>query len=398
MRVAKGGKWVWILPVAGLLVAAIAASVFIFRGSGPAPGSPSQADSAAGGSVELASTGSGGDGKENGEKKTPIPVSVAGIGTGKVSSYISSTANLVSENEVKVLAETEGRVAELLVEEGARVARGQVLAALAREDEEITFNKAQLKSSNAKLAHERAVKALAEDLLSRESYDKVTMDNDLAQQELAEAKWRLDKTVIRAPFDGHVTAREIRVGQHIRPGDHVFTVADFDPLIARIYLPEKEILGLSEGRDVRITLKADESMKFGGRIRQISPVVDTGTGTVKVTVEATAPPSAVRPGAFVTIDVVRETHPRALLVPREAVIRELQDSYVFVANGEVAQKRSVSLGLEEGGVIEALAGLSAGDKVIVAGQGGLKDSSPIKIIPSSEASDLRAQSAGPTRG
>lgn len=398
MRVAKGRKWVVISVAAALVVVAVAASIISWKGTGKAPEGSSQAGAASGAPVALASTGAGGDGKENGEKKTPIPVSVVGVGTGQVSSYITSTANLVSENEVKVLAETEGKVAQLLVEEGVRVGKGQVLAALAREDEEIAFNKAQLRSSNAKLAYERAVKALAEELLSRESYDKVTMENDIAQQELAEAKWRLDKTVIRSPFAGHVTSREIRVGQHIRPGDPLFTVADFDPLIARIYLPEKEVLGLTEGREVRITMKADESMKFAGRIRQISPVVDTGTGTVKVTVEATAPPSGVRPGAFVTIDVVRETHPRALLVPRGAIIRELQDAYVFVASGEVARKRSVSLGLEEGGVIEALAGVSAGDQVIVAGQGGLKDGSPIKIIPSTEASDLQAQSVRPARG
>src|SRR5205814_1661947 len=116
--------------------------------------------------------------------------------------------------------------------------------------------------------------------------------------------------------------------------------------------------------DVRITLKASDTTRFRGRIRQISPVVDTATGTVKLTVEATAPPPEVRPGAFVTIDIVRETHPQAVLLPREAVIRELQDAYVFVASAGIAEKRTVSLGLEEGTRIEALSGEAgrAGDR------------------------------------
>ena len=86
------------------------------------------------------------------------------------------------------------------------------------------------------------------------------------------------------------------VGQHIRPGDELFMVTDFDPLVARIYLPEKDILGLAEDRPVRIQLQADEDVEFEGRIRQISPVVDVATGTVKLTIEAIRPPRSVRPG------------------------------------------------------------------------------------------------------
>jgi len=330
--------------------------------------------------------------------KTAIPVSVAVIARGPVSSYITSTANLVPEQEVKILAEAEGRVAELHVEEGTRVGRGQILASLAHEDAEIALKKAELRSSNTRSAYERAASLLSDNLVSREAYDRTALESEMAAQELAEARFRLEKTFIRAPFGGHITNREIKLGQHVRPGDTLFTVSDFDPLTARIYLPEKDVYGLQEGRDVRITLKANEATRFHGRIRQISPVVDTGTGTVKITVEATATPPEVRPGAFVTLDIVRELHAQAVLVPREAVIRELQDSYVFVARGGTAEKRPVSLGLEEGGRIEAVSGLSPGEQVIIAGQGGLRQGSPIKVIPIREASDLGAVADRTIRG
>jgi membrane fusion protein (multidrug efflux system) len=68
-----------------------------------------------------------------------------------------------------------------------------------------------------------------------------------------------------------------------------------------------------------------------------------------------------------------------VLVPRPAVIRELQETYVFVAEGKVARKRVVSVGLEEGDRLEIRAGLEAGEQVITAGQGGLKDLSPIAV-------------------
>lgn len=406
MLVPSGRKRVVLLCLLVLAVVAAAAGVYSLVTRGKAAGDTPSGQEAASpgaakdGGVALASDqkkGSGEAASENG-KKSPVPVSVTSVATGAVSSYVTSTANLVPENEVKVLAETEGRVAELRVEEGDRIGRGQALASLVRDDAEITHRKAELKAANARLAHERANKMLADNLTSRETYDKTAMENDIAQQELAEAKWRLDKTTIRSPFGGRVTERYVKLGQHVRPGDALFTVSDFDPLIARIYLPEKDVLGLREGRDVRITLKASDSTRFRGKIRQISPVVDTATGTVKLTIEATAPPPEVRPGAFVTIDIVRETHPTALLVPRQAVIRELQDAYVFVARDGVAEKRAVSLGLEEAGVVEALSGVRHGDQVIVAGQGGLKEGTPIKVIPPAEASDLGAPAGGPPRG
>jgi len=317
---------------------------------------------------------------EDKEKKAPVPVEVVAIEPGSVSAYISSTANLVAEFEVKVLAEVGGRVLTLHAEEGDRVRKGQILATLVPDDEQINVKKAQLKESNARLAYERAKDLVAKELISQEEYDKLEIEYRIAEQEMAEAEWALAKTSIRAPFSGQLTQRMTQVGQHVQIGDELFQVTDFDTLITRIYLPERDVLGLTAGREVRIRLNAAQEVAFGGRIRQISPIVDTATGTIKITVEADEHPADVRPGSFITVDIVRETRSDALLVPREAVLRELQKAHVFVASDSVAEKRAVTLGLEEGDFVEALAGVEAGESVIVAGQGGLKDGSPVKVL------------------
>jgi membrane fusion protein (multidrug efflux system) len=321
-----------------------------------------------------------GNGKNGDKPKTPVPVSVVAVRLAPVSSYITSTANLVADNEVKIVAESEGRIAQLLVEEGQFVQAGQALASLVRDDAEIALNKARVRSNNARAAHRRASEMQTANLISAGDFDKTKMENDVAVQELAEAQWRLGKTLIRAPFAGRVTERVVTRGQHLNPGDTLFTITDFDPLIARIYLPERDVVALDEGRQVRITMKADERIVFMGRVRQISPVVDTATGTVKVTIEGINPPAAARPGAFVNIAITRETRSKAVVVPREAVVRELREAHVFVTDGKVARKRGVALGLEEGDLVETTAGLKPGERVIVAGQGGLKDGSPVKVL------------------
>ena len=374
-------RWLRLLSVVGGIAILVVAVLAVMNLSATnANGAPAEAGEEADAEAvaEVEGDAEGGDAED---AKAPVPVEVSEVASGTVSAYITSTANLIAENEVKILSEVEGRVSRLFVEEGDFVRHGQHLATLVNDDESIAVTKAELKETNARLAFERGEDLMGRELISREEHDKFTMDYEIAQQELAEARWALDKTIIRAPFNGRISERMTQVGQHIRPGDEMFQVTDFDPLIARIFLPERDVIGLEVGRDVRLDLNAADGVRFHGRIRQISPVVDTATGTVKVTIEAADSPESVRPGSFVTVNIVRTTHEDTLLVPREAVLRELQSAHVFLAGeGGVAEKREIELGLEEGDFVEALSGVSQGERVIVAGQGGLKDGSPVKVL------------------
>ncbi|MFQ5524811.1 MAG: efflux RND transporter periplasmic adaptor subunit [Thermoanaerobaculia bacterium] len=376
----KRSRIFWISGLVALLVVGGAAlmnmSASEANGADAAP--EEQADSGDSGDN---AEGSDGEGEGADEGKAPVPVEIAAIEAGQISAYITTTANLVAENEVRLLAEVEGRVARLLVDEGAFVREGQHLATLVRDDEEINLRKTDLKETNARLAFERGQDLIAKELISREEFDKFKMDFEIAQQEKAEAAWRLQKTTIKAPFSGQISERMIQVGQNLRMGDELFQLTDVDPLVARIFLPERDVIGLQGGGDVRITLNASPDTVFEGLVRQVSPVVDTATGTIKVTIEAVAPPKTVRSGSFVTIDIVRETRTAAVLVPREAVLRELQSAHVFVFTDEgKAEKREVELGLEEGLWVQAVSGLGVGDDVIVAGQGGLKNGAAVKLV------------------
>ncbi len=377
----KKKRFVWL--VAAVIVAVVAGLVFMNLSAAKANGAGKEGEAAesAENGENGAAAGEGEAGGEGGEgEKAPVPVEVAEVAAGEISAYLSSTANLVAENQVRMLSEVEGRVGRLLVEEGDFVRRGQVLATLVRDDEQIAVTKAGLKETNARLAYERGEDLIGKELISREEFDKFTMDYEIARQELAEARWMLEKTTIRAPFTGQISERMIQVGQNVRPSDELFQITDLDPLVARIFLPERDVLGLNSDAPVRITLNADEETRFAGSIRQVSPVVDTATGTIKLTIEAVAPPEGVRPGSFVTIDIVRETRTDAILLPREAVLRELQSAHVFLFEDGQARKQEIQLGLEEGLWVQASSGVAPGEQVIVAGQGGLKDGAPVKLV------------------
>lgn len=374
------GRWIAAL----LLVVAAAAAGAAFLAGHQADGAEAADESAAAADTQAAD-----DTSDDGEQAAePVPVELATVESGDVSSYITATTNLVAEGEVKVLAEVEGRVERVTVEEGDFVRKGQILAQLHRKDAEIALEKARVREANAETVYTRGRELSADELISAEDLDERRLNYELAAQERQEAEWRLAKTEIRASIAGRVSARIIQTGQHMRPGDELFQITDFDPLLARIYLPERDVLQLSEGRPVTMSLDASPDVRFDARIRQIAPVVDPATGTVKVTLEVRNPPPQVRPGSFVTARVVRERRPGAVLLPKRAVVRELQQSYVFVAAGDgaamSAAKRAVTLGLEEDGRVQALSGLEPGERLVVAGQGSLSDGDAIRTLDAAD--------------
>jgi membrane fusion protein (multidrug efflux system) len=376
-KVVRHRRAKWISAIAGAALIAVVAFVVLNGGARDANGAEDLDDAV--------------------EETAAIPVEVAVVAQETVSAYVSATANLVAEYDVTVLGESEGRVTSMIADEGQFVQRGQVLARLDSSDEEIALKKAQLRHSNAELVYERARDLFERELISREESDRLTVDYQIASQELAESQWALAQTVIKAPFAGRVTARHIQPGQHVRLGDPLFQITDFDPLIARIYLSESDVVGLAPGTEATIQLNANQEIGLRGRIRQISPVVDTATGTVKVTVEAIEPSDDIRPGSFVSIHVVREEHLDALVVPRAAILRELQSTHVFTMEGDTVTKQIVELGIEESDRVEVIDGLVAGAQVVVAGQGSLKDGVRVRIlgVPEPEAESADGASAAP---
>jgi membrane fusion protein (multidrug efflux system) len=114
-------------------------------------------------------------------------------------------------------------------------------------------------------------------------------------------------------------------------------------------------------------------------VERISPIVDQSSGTVKVTI-ALDPAPGFRPGSFVRVDIRADTRTGALLIPKKAVLEEDGQSYVYVVSSDSAKRTKVELGYSSDGLVEIRSGLTTGQKVVVAGQGALKEGSKIKII------------------
>jgi len=313
-------------------------------------------------------------------EELPVPVEVATAELGSVSSFLESSTTLEAEKSADVLAKTDGLLTSVRVAEGDTVREGQVLAVLDDTEKKLALEKAKLKLAKAEAEYQRAKLAFDQKLVSQHDYEKARFDRDLAASEVETSELELRYTEVRAPFSGRITERMVVQGKTLKKGDPLFTMADFSSITARLYLPERDVTSLRTGQPVEIVLQALATTSFKARIRDISPVVDPKTGTVKVTAEIGERSPAIRPGAFVQARIVTDTHAGAVLVPKVAVLREDRDDFVFVVDTAKALKRKVTLGYGANGAVEVRDGVKAGDRVVVAGQSSLKDESRIEIL------------------
>lgn len=312
-----------------------------------------------------------------------IPVAVTSVIRRDIADYLETNGSLEAENEVDIVARTTGPIVELNVEEGDFVREGQVLARIDAAEIEAQLGIARVNLAEAELSWKRAQSSYREEVISQEAYDLARSTFESAAAQIVGTEILLDYTVIRAPFDGLIIERVIKNAEHVATNARLFRISDFDPLLCPIQLPEKDLPRLKLGQPAHLTVEAYPGARFPARVLRISPVVDAATGTVKVTLEVQAQ-GRLRPGMFASVFVETDVHENAIVVPKQALVLESTSDMVYVAEddgqgGTVARRRELQLGYEESDSLEVLSGLREGEDVVIVGQDGLSDQTPISV-------------------
>jgi membrane fusion protein (multidrug efflux system) len=327
--------------------------------------------------------GCGGNSHSKNNKKddeVTVPVEIAAITIGDIAAYFTGTATIEAEEETEVVAKVGGVVERILVEEGDYVEAGTVLAKLDDEKIAVQLEQARANLQKLKTAHERNRDLHEKQLVSTEIFQQSRYEYEHQQAVYDLAKLDLDYTSIRTPIGGVVAERLIKVGNMILPNQATFRVTSHNPLIAVLHVPERQLQRLRAEQRVMLHVDALGKQQFEGRIDRISPVVDPGTGTVKVTVEVRDKTRQLRPGMFARLKVIYNVHSGVLMAPKDAILAEDRESAVFVVRDSVAYRQFIEVGYENSTHVEVLMGLQAGDTVVTTGKGSLKDSTRVEIV------------------
>jgi membrane fusion protein (multidrug efflux system) len=306
-------------------------------------------------------------------------VEVAAVSRRSVSAYLETNGVLEAENEVDIVARTSGPIVELAAEEGMWVKKGQLLARIDAEPHRAEVELATVALREAERAHERANEAWEAQIISQADYDQALTAMESAQARLSSSRILLSYTRIASPFDAVVIEREVKLAENITPNQKLFRVSDFDPLLCPIRVPEKELSRLKLGQPAHLEVEAWSGERFTAKVLRLSPVVDAASGTIKVTLEVDTR-GKLSPGMFASVFLETDTHDNALAIPKAALSLDSLGDTVYVADGELAGRREVTLGYEEAEFVEVLSGLNESDRVVVVGQDGLSDGTPINVL------------------
>lgn len=367
----------------------------------------------------------------------PPAVTVAAADTRELVETAPVTGTLVPRDEVLVFAETEGlRVTEVLVEEGDKVQRGQVLARLSRDVLEVQLQQniasvaraeasvAQAKNqiTQAEAAEVEAADALkrTESLAKSGNATQATLDQRVsaarstagalaaarngltiaeaalkaAEAQKREIEVRLERTEVKAPANGIISRKTVRLGQTAAAGagEPLFRIIRDGAIELEADVVETRLTRMKEG--ARATVSLDAKTTLDGTVRLVLPEVDRATRLGKVRIALPADPR-LRIGAFArgSVELARRS---GVAVPLAAV--------QFTANGPVVQvivdgkvqARNVETGLSSQGLVEIVKGVTAGEKVVARAGGFLRDGDAVTAIEA-KATEGQTKSEGAVR-
>jgi membrane fusion protein (multidrug efflux system) len=331
--------------------------------------------------------------EEGEEEAVAIPVEVDAPVRGDIVAVYSGTAPIEAFAEADVIAKVAGEVREIKVEEGDDVKQGQVLARLDGDRLRLELSQSEANLHKLRRDYERNVELKEKSLISSGDFDKIKYDLEALEASFNLAKLELDYTQIRAPIDGVVSERFVRLGNTLGVNEPVFRITSLDPLVAYLHVPEREYRHIAIGQPVGIDIDALQGLRVIAAVTRVSPIVDPKTGTFKITIEISDELRRIKPGMFGRISIVYDQHVNVLQIPRSAIIEEAGETSVFVVEDDKAIRKFVQTAYSDRGMIEITSGLSDNDRVITTGQVGLKDDAIVTIINAPDAAEKEVDDA-----
>jgi len=362
-------------------------------------------------------------GRENtGDPSAGIPVKTAkvqlvGLGETTISGRLEA---LISAN---IVPKMPGKVARVRVDMGSVVKAGQVLITLDNQDLRdrvsqaeagVAMAEAGVAAAEAGLVTSQAAYKVAEanyergkrlldqgaipaalfegeyDLKYKQAKEQagrvapaqlelVRAQLDQARANLQLARSAYDDSFIKAPFNGVVTARHVNPGEMASNVAPVLSLANLDKVLVKAMVSENIINELKQGQQVQVRVAAVNEKPFAGVITNISPAMDPIARAFPIKVEIDNPDHQLKAGIFAEV-VLNKNRGKALMVPREAVVKDFEKDLVWVVTDGIATRREVKVGAGEGKKVIILEGVKEGEQVITADQAGLKDNATVQVV------------------
>jgi len=326
-------------------------------------------------------TGCKEDGPQANSSKKPTPtVRAVQASKGTTSNKLDLTGSVIATCTAKIGSPAEGPVMNCEIREGDSVQKGQVLLKIGRRQAADALVETAKESLSREKEDLRRIEQLVEGgAIPAEELDMARLRVSRANAELSKAMESAGDYEIEAPWDGLVSKVYVTDGYFVAPRETLVEIYNPDSLVISAAVPERYAAQIQTGTKVEVKLDAWPGDTFIGHIERIYPYLDQRlrTRTVEIALEKSVD---LAPGMFARLNVLLGTVNDAVIIPSEAIVSTPHGDVVFIVENGKAIRCLVKTGIEDGGQIQIVSGINAGDKVITAGNDKLKDGAAVKVV------------------
>ena len=314
------------------------------------------------------------------QESIPVNTVLLDLEPSTISDVINLPGIIEPWTRLELMAKIHGSVIEVLVQEGSRVKKGEVLARIEPDDYRIALESARASYSLARSQLERGRMMLGSKTIPQAELDRYEAQMQTAKAAVEDAELRLSRCDIRAPMNGIIRRLDAKVGLLLSVGDPIAEILQIDRVKAVVGIPETDVPAVRKIDEVTLTVQALNNRKVTGRKFFLASSPATTARLYPLELELDNSDGAILPGMFFRAHVVKNTVSDALTVPLYSVITRNKEQFVFVARDGVVHKKSVKLGIVEGWQVQVTEGLQPGDQVVVEGHRDVEDGQQVKVI------------------
>jgi RND family efflux transporter MFP subunit len=279
---------------------------------------------------------------------------------------IQLPATVRARFEVTLYAKATGFVKSITKDRGDRVKAGEVIAALEVPEMilELEHARASAAMEDTTLRRLEAIRKIEKTAVTDQDYDLAQARRTMAESTLKRLQTLLNYAEIRAPFDGYVTERFVDPGAFVQQAK-IVSIVDASTVRIVVDVPEAEARFASVGAEAEVRFDALPGGSIHSKVARSSAALDPLSRTMRVELDVTNTDLRILPGMFAHVDLGVERHLQALVVPFRAIIVEQEHSFVFVNVAGTAKRVAVTTGAEDGDWLEACAGLTGDESIIL---------------------------------
>lgn len=326
--------------------------------------------------------GPGGPGGRGGAGGRGQTVSEAVVGNRDFSDQIRVLGVARGRRSVNITSNSTELITRVLFTDGQRVSAGTPLVQLQAREEDAGIIEARAQVTQAQRNYDRYRQLAERGVAPRVTAEQAQTELETAQASLSAAEARRGDRVIRAPFAGVLGLSTVTAGTLINPGAVIATLDDIGIIRVDFPVPERYLSSLRAGLPVSAIADAYEGEAFTGRIAQIDTRINEQTRAVTARAEFPNPGGRIRPGMLIRVGV-QQGQRQSTAVPESAIQYEGEGAFVYriarAERGSTAQRVEVQTGAVEGGFVEVLSGLTAGDRIVGSGLNRIQPNAPVTV-------------------